>query len=246
MSMQDIDVMRKYYSDEIWSQWQHYYERWPSPDWQALYRDIHAALDTDPAAPLAQALADRWLALSKEDAATPAIRTGLIKAWTDREHWPESLKRRLVEFDIERATKYIAEALWVRWDAEHDVRRRNGGPGVPRVTESRRALFHEWLAILYTSPNGDAAQALVAKSEALLDAETNGDEEIKVDVRSAFLRRHAWPAGMKRYIASLYDTDADTWSQVNDFIEQALAYTTSGGTRSHPGESSSLQSDESA
>ena len=88
------------------------------------------------------------------------------------------------------------------------------------------------------------AQALVAKSEALLDVETNGDEEIKADVRGAFLRRHSWPAGMKRYIASLYDTDADTWSQVNDFIEQALGYTTSGGTRSHPGESPSLQSDE--
>jgi DNA-binding transcriptional MerR regulator len=242
MSMQDIDVMRKYYTDEAWARWQHYYEDWPAPAWQALYRDIGAAIGSDPAAPRAQALADRWQALIKADASTPAIRTGMIKAWADREHWPPSLRRRLEEFDIERATRFIAEALWVRWADEQDARIHSGGPGVPRVTDSRRALFDEWNSILDTGPASHQAQALLARSQALLDDESNGDDEIKAEQATMIQRRHSWPAGMRRYIASLYATDADTWSRVMDFIEQALACTTSGERPSHPGASRSPRS----
>lgn len=235
MNMQDIDGMRKYYSDEAWAQWQHYYENWPSPAWQSLYRDIGTVLGSDPAAPHAQALADRWQALTKADAVTPAVRTGMIKAWGDREHWPSSLKRRLEEFDVERATRFVADALWVRWAEQQDARRQAGRPGIPRVTDSRRALFDEWSTILDRDPAGEQAQALLARWEALLDVETNGDEDIKTDVAAWVQRRDAWPDGMKRYIASLYATDADTWSRVTDFIEQALACKTCGDGPLHPG-----------
>jgi DNA-binding transcriptional MerR regulator len=64
MSMQDIEMMRKYYSDEAWAAWRHYYHDWPSAAWQALYRDISTAMTSGPATPVAQALADRWLALT--------------------------------------------------------------------------------------------------------------------------------------------------------------------------------------
>jgi len=243
MSMQDIDIMRKYYTDEAWARWQRYYEEWPSPAWQALYRDIGAAMGSDPAAPHVQALADRWQALSKEDAVTPAVRTGLIRAWADREHWPPSLKRRLEEFDVERATRFIAEALWVRWANEQDVRAQRGGPGLPRVTDSRRALFDEWTSLLGSDPGSDRVQALFARWRALLDVETNGDEKIKADHEAWLQRRHTWPAGMRRYFASLYATDSETWLRVADFIDQARAYTTSGGTPSPPSASSSPRSD---
>jgi DNA-binding transcriptional MerR regulator len=234
MSMQDIEGMRKYYSAEAWAQWQHNYEDWPSPAWQALYRDVAAAFGSDPAAPLAQGLADRWQALTKQDAVTPAVRTGMIKAWADREHWPSSLRRRMEEFDIERATRFIADALWVRWADEQDARVRQGGPGVPRVTDSHRKLFDEWIALIETDPDSEQAQALLTRWQALLDEESTGDEEIKADHAALVRRRHTWPAGMRRYIASLYATDAETWSRVTDFIERALAYRTSGETRSRP------------
>ena len=242
MSMQDIETMRKYYSDEAWAQWQHYYDDWPSPVWQDLFRDIIAAMGSDPAAPGAQALADRWQALTTHDAVTPAVRTGMIKAWADREHWPASLKRRLEEFDIERATRFIADVLWVRWADQQDATRQRGGPGVPRVTDSRRALFDEWVSLLDGDPGSHEAQELLARWQALLDVETNGDEAIKADSAGFVQRRQSWPAGMRRYIASLYDTDADTWSKVVDFIERALAYKTSGERPSRPGASSSPQS----
>jgi hypothetical protein len=239
MSMQDIETMRKYYSDAAWARWQHYYDEWPSPAWQALYRDIGAAIGSDPAAPRAQALADRWQALTKQDAVMPAVRTGLIKAWADREHWPVSLKQRMQEFDVERATRFIADALWARWADQQDALRQRGGPGVPRVTDSRRMLFDEWLSLLDRDPGSEHVQALCARWQRLLDVECHGDEEIKAEHVGFFQRRQSWPAGMRRYIASLYDTDVDTWSRVTDFIEQALAYTTSGETPSPPGASSS-------
>jgi DNA-binding transcriptional MerR regulator len=242
MNMQDIEIMRKYYSDEAWAHWQHYYDDWPSPAWQALYREIGAAMDSDPAAPRAQALADRWQALTKQDAVTPAVRTGMIKAWADRQHWPPSLKRRLDEFDVERATRFIADALWVRWADQQDATRQRGGPGVPRVSDSRRALFDEWVSLLDRDPGSDQAQELLARWQTLLDVERGGDEAIKADYAGFVQRRQSWPAGMRRYIASLYDTDADTWSNVADFIEQALAYRTSGERPSRPGASSSPQS----
>ena len=234
MNMQDVEVMRKYYSDEAWAQWRHYYDDWPSPTWQSLYREINAAIGCDPAAPLAQALADRWQALTKADAVTPAVRTGLIRAWADREHWPSSLKRRMEEFDVERATRFIADALWVRWADQQDATRHRGGPGIPRVTDSRRALFDEWATLLDRRPGSDQVQALLTRWQALLDVETAGDETITSDHAALVQRRHLWPAGLRRYIASLYDTDADTWSRVTDFIEQALAYRTSGDRPSHP------------
>jgi DNA-binding transcriptional MerR regulator len=234
MNMQDIEMMRKYYSDEAWAQWQHYYDEWPSRAWQDLYRDISAAIDSDPATPLAQALADRWQALTKQDASTPAVRTGLIKAWADREHWPASLKRRLEEFDVERATRFIADALWVRWADQQDATRQRGGPGVPRVSDSRRALFDKWTMLLDSDPRSAQVQELLTRWQSLLDVESNGDEDIKTDTVSFVRRRQSWPAGMQRYMASLYDSDVDQWSRVIDFIERALAYKTSDERPSPP------------
>jgi DNA-binding transcriptional MerR regulator len=221
MAMQDVDVMRKYYSDEAWEQWKHHYEDWPPEEWRALFRDIIAAIDSDPSGPVAQALADRWLGVVHGASPRAAIRTGLIKAWADREHWPASLKRRLAECDIERATRFIAEALWERWEADRLGRVRAGTPAPPRASQSRRELFRDCAAILDAEASSGQAQAIACRWRAILEAETGGDEEIKRDMLEAFSRRRHWPAGMKRYMASLYELDVDTWQRVTDFIERA-------------------------
>jgi DNA-binding transcriptional MerR regulator len=221
MATQDVDVMRKYYSDDAWEEWKHHYEDWPPDDWRALYRDIIAAIDSDPSGPTAQALADRWLAVVHGASPRAAVRTGLIKAWADREHWPVSLQKRVAEYDVERATRFIAEALWERWEAERLERERAGTQAPPRVSQSRRDLFRDCSAVLDLHPASPAAQAIVARWRALLDAETGGDEETRRDMLEAFSRRQHWPAGMKRYMASLYELDLDTWQRVTDFIERA-------------------------
>jgi len=219
MSTHDIDAMRKYYSDEAWEQWKHHYDDWPSEEWRALYREIDGALDTDPASDHAQHLANRYLALAQRSPTGP-IRTGLMRAWVDREHWPAVLKRRLAEFNIEKATEFVNDALWIRWDREREERARKGEVP-PRASPSRRKLFHEWSRLTGTDPRGPTAQALMSRWRQLLDEETGGDEEMKSDLERTFRSRQAWPTGLKRYFASLYETDVDTWNQVTDFIERA-------------------------
>jgi DNA-binding transcriptional MerR regulator len=223
MDSHDIDVMRRYYTDEAWDAWKHHYEDWPPEQWRRLYGDITAAIDSDPRGPAAQALVDRWLALTQGASPLPSVRTGLIKAWADRDHWPPVLKRRMAEFDIERATRFIGEALWERWDAEREARERAGAPGSPRVTESRRALFHDCARVLDRAPSSPEAQALVTRWRALLDAETGGDEETRREALQGFRARRAWPSGLKRYWASLHEMDAETWERVTDFIDLAAA-----------------------
>ena len=84
MEIQDVDVMRKYYSDEAWDAWKHHYEDWPPDEWRALYRDIIAAIGSDPKGPIAQALCDRWLSIVQGASPQPAVRTGMIKVWATK------------------------------------------------------------------------------------------------------------------------------------------------------------------
>ena len=103
----DMAVMKKYYStDEAWEKRQRYYEEGPSEEWQKLYRDVRAALGTDPASDVAQSLADRWLELSaRAFSGDPEVQTDSMAAWVDRDHWPPAMKRRLAEFQIERGKR---------------------------------------------------------------------------------------------------------------------------------------------
>jgi MerR family transcriptional regulator, thiopeptide resistance regulator len=150
-----------------------------------------------------------------------SIRSGLVKAWADRDHWPPALKRRVAEYDIERATQFIGEALWERWEAERLERERAGTIIPARASESRRALDRDWSSILGSDAVSPEAQAVVDRWHALLDAETGGDEETKREMLDAWSRRSQWPRGMKRYFASLYELDVDTWERVTDFLERA-------------------------
>jgi DNA-binding transcriptional MerR regulator len=228
IGMQDsIDEMRKYYSDEAWASWRHHYEDWPSADWQALYRDINAALDADPQLPAtsetAQALGARWLALDRGTTTVASIRTGLRKAWADRDHWPQALKERLATHKADRATRFINEALWERWEAERLAREgASPTPTAPaRVSESRRRLYHDCAAALPLDPASPEAQMFVARWRAVLDAETGGDSETAAEMIRSWRSRRAWPPAMTRYTASCYDMDADSWRRVADFIEAA-------------------------
>jgi hypothetical protein len=85
-----------------------------------------------------------------------------------------------------------------------------------------------------SEPTSPEAQSLVARWRALVEAETLSDEELKRDALDALSRRRQWPDGMRRYIASLYELDVDTWQRVTDFIERAatIGVTHAGGANS--------------
>jgi DNA-binding transcriptional MerR regulator len=237
IAMQDIDAMRRYFSDEAWEKGREHFDDWPSQEWQALYRDVSAALDTDTAGATAQTLADRWMALALVSATGSGMRTGLHRAWADREHWPPVLKRKIAEFNIEEATRFINEALWVRWDAEREAARRSGTGAPPRVSERRRLLYRDCAAIVDESPASPAGQSILARWRAIVDEEADGDEDIKAAMLRTFRGRGTWPAGLKRYWASLYEMDTGTWERVAAFIERASAVSGPSAPRSPSGSS---------
>jgi MerR family transcriptional regulator, thiopeptide resistance regulator len=235
IAMQDVDAMRKYFSEEAWEKGREHFDDWPSQEWQALYRDVAAALGADPAGAESQALADRWLALTQAAFGGTGVRAGLVKAWADREHWPPALKRKITEFNIEQATRFISEAMWTRWDAQREATERAGTSAPPRVSERRRTLYHDCAAILGESPSGRAAQSIVARWHAIVDDETGGDEEAKGMMLKSFSGHGSWPKAFKRYWASLYGMDVATWERVADFIARAHAVSEPSGPRSPSG-----------
>ncbi len=64
-------------------------------DWNDLLRDVAAALDEDPAGPVAQALAARWRALlAGFTGGDPAVQEGLNRLWADQANWPPETRQR--------------------------------------------------------------------------------------------------------------------------------------------------------
>ena len=122
VDMQDVlEAMRGYFSDEAWTNWgAHYFYDWPSAAWRALFRDIEASLDEDPASDQAQALLDRsttlWQAgIASDSALLRAVRDGFGKAWQSRDRWPRELRRRYEEFQIDAIAKFLGDAAMASW-----------------------------------------------------------------------------------------------------------------------------------
>jgi hypothetical protein len=117
--------------------------------------------------------------------------------------------------------RFFSEANWDRWEAK----RREASNGVARAPDraspSRIALFREIAAALNRDPSGASAAPLAAEWNALLEREADGDAETIAAQRRAWARRHRWPDGMRRYVASLYDTEPAVWERVAAFIDEA-------------------------
>jgi DNA-binding transcriptional MerR regulator len=93
------NFMRKYYTEQAWTEraqlrehWEHApqetRERWRQTS-QQLFTEIEAALDLDPASEEAQALTKRWLQLvDRGSGGNDGVRAGSIEAFKDRRNWP--------------------------------------------------------------------------------------------------------------------------------------------------------------
>ena len=89
-----------------------------------------------------------------------------------------------------------------------------------RASPSRVALFRKIHDALERDPRGRAARALVWEWDALLEREAGGDEGMANSKRQRWAGRHQWPAGMRQYVASLYDMEPAVWERVAAFIER--------------------------
>jgi DNA-binding transcriptional MerR regulator len=219
-----VDVLKKYFAEASWPKWRRYFEQWPSPEWQDLFRDAEAALGSDPASDQAQALVERWKALLLADVAGDAEgRAGMMRALAARREWPAPLRDRLARFDLDAVNRFVNEAAWSRWDGE----RRKSGYGTAQVpgktTRARLELFDDIEGSLAEPPSSAAAQSLLARWEALLDADAGGDGEARTSTLEAWSRRHQWPLGMRQWVAGLYGASLERWERVADFIDAARA-----------------------
>jgi DNA-binding transcriptional MerR regulator len=118
--------------------------------------------------------------------------------------------------------RFITDAAWDRWEAK---RQRVASPRPPdRAPASALALFREIAAALDhlrpsrqpPSPPGGTEVANAGTLQALL---ARSREIIAPETRDAWSRRAAWPAGLRRYVASCYEMEPDAWERVVGFID---------------------------
>jgi DNA-binding transcriptional MerR regulator len=232
IDMQDgIAVMKKYYgTEEAWERRRRYYEEGPSPEWRALYRDVAASLDEDPAGDNAQDLAGRWLDLwvraARGDA---AIQTDSLTAWADREHWPAVMKQRIAEFNLEAVTAFITRAAlscgrkyfsadaWTRWTENILVRR--VAQDHSSSWQAKVDLFREIEASLDEDPGGEKAQSFAARWLALL----GDDAEIKAAWLRAWADREHWPTTLRWREEGLVMMTGERFEKVAAFLDRACA-----------------------
>ena len=110
--------MKKYYTDEAWAELSKRRDAMTDQmrdiamegtrKWQALFADVTASLEEDPASPKAQALLDRWKALIDEfTGGNQAIKEGLGRAWGDRDNWNPAMKQNAAPFSDPRVWDFI-------------------------------------------------------------------------------------------------------------------------------------------
>ena len=230
----DIEVMKKYYSDDAWERHRRYYEDGPSPEWRQLYRDTEALLGTDPGSEPAQALVERWFELSRRaHTGDPEVQTDSPTAWMDREHWPPVMKQRMAEFRVEECTafikmaamssrkQYFSEKAWAKL-----VKLRENETDHSRMWQARVDLFADIEKALLRDPAGGIAQALVARWRAQLDEASGGDPEIKTALLRGWTNRRHWPPSVRWQVEALHMMSFDRFERCADFLDRAVAFNT--------------------
>jgi hypothetical protein len=114
--------------------------------------------------------------------------------------------------------RFVGESAWTRWEAKRKARAAPGFRAPDRVSPSRLALFRDIAASLDDNLTDEAAGALAARWEALVDGEAAGDPESRALAKKAWAHRRNWSAGMREYVASCYGMDCGAWERVASFI----------------------------
>jgi DNA-binding transcriptional MerR regulator len=232
IDMQDgIAEMKKFYSDAAWEMRKRFYEEGPSPEWQELYRDVGAMLGEDPGSDQAQAVAERWLALSiRANSGDLSVQTHSGTAWMEREHWPPAMKRTIAEFKLEEVHEFIRQtAIYSRkkyfsaeaWDKLEEVRKRD---------EEDLSMWWQLLVDLYRDideaalsddPAGERAQALLARWRARMDHSSGGDPGVREGMLKGWTDRRNWPTTMRWQAEAIYQMTFERFLRAADFIDRA-------------------------
>lgn len=98
----DADAVRHYFSDAAWRVCRHHFEE-PPPAWRAFYADVGDA----------EALLWRMYGIVNEETGfdlqlQSEIREGFLRAWGNREHWPDALQRRFDSIRVRDMHGFLA------------------------------------------------------------------------------------------------------------------------------------------
>ena len=115
--------------------------------------------------------------------------------------------------------RYTRETAWERWEAKRKEMASPAPRAPDRATPSRRAIFDEIRDALERDPSGASARPLAVRWRAVVEAEAGGDQQTIARLRAIAATRASWPDGARRYVASLYDADVETWERVMTVVE---------------------------
>ena len=122
IKMAALSSRKQYFSEQAWAKLMKLRENETdhSRMWQArvaLFADIEKALPRDPAGEIAQAFVARWRAqLDEASGGDPEIKAALLHGWTNRRHWPPSVRWQvealhMMSFErFERAADFLDRA----------------------------------------------------------------------------------------------------------------------------------------
>jgi hypothetical protein len=233
IDMQDgIAQMKKYYSDAAWEMRKRFYEEGPSPEWQELYREVGAMLGEDPGSDKAQALAERWLALSvRATSGDLSVQTHSGTAWMEREHWPPAMKRTIAEFKLEEVHEFIRQtAIASRkkyfsaeaWQKLEEIRTRQE-EDLSMWWQKLVDLYRDIEAALEEDPSGAVAQSLLARWSERMDHSSGGDTEVKKGILKGWADRRNWPTAMRWQAEAIYQMSFERFLRAAEFIDRAAA-----------------------
>ncbi|MFL6279636.1 MAG: TipAS antibiotic-recognition domain-containing protein [Vicinamibacterales bacterium] len=123
--MDNQEFFRKYYTDEAWAALEKRRTEAGAElttqaeegtrKWAALFKDIQASLDADPAGAVAQELAARWQALIDEFTGRDrGIEQGVAKVWSDSANWPSQMRAQTQPFMDKGVWEFINRARAAR------------------------------------------------------------------------------------------------------------------------------------
>ena len=238
--MQDnAEFRKKYFSEEAWASLAQLREtrseaaalrRWQR--WKALYRDIEARIDADPAGAEAEALVERWMELMHEGTGGDAeIQAGYRTAWAHREEWPGEERETTDRYNLEKISAFIGRAMEAAWkkyysdDAWVALKKRQEEL-TPEEKEQEAARWRDlYRDIANAVRAGTAAERdreFVRRWRELMEPLAAGDPEIFARARRMRLDYGNWPAWLKRQLAALRGVTVEDLDGINAFMEQAL------------------------
>jgi DNA-binding transcriptional MerR regulator len=109
---------KKYYSEDAWAKVIQRPEEERTQLWAAriaLWQEVAAALDEDPAGDKAQQLCAKWAELAERSSGgDPEVKAGNLKEWRDHANWPTSAQQRSSSFRLEEVVDFIKRAYVCR------------------------------------------------------------------------------------------------------------------------------------